>query len=108
MVCGPKQEILKKIVASKYQLESNTRMRWPAYASHEEDLTLQKPKWIEKYQRDQRIVMWDMTNIEAISFSDADIQRLTYSKYYNQNSSKVVFSFSCLVGLELEIYCQEL
>ena len=87
-VYGPKQEILMKIVAFKYQLESKARKRWPAYASHEEDLTLRKPKWNEKYQRDQRIVMWDMTNIEAIYFSDIDIQRLTYSKYYNQNCFK--------------------
>jgi hypothetical protein len=36
MIYGPKREILKKIVASKYQLESKTRMRWPAYASHQE------------------------------------------------------------------------
>ena len=32
--------------------------------------------------------MWDMTNIEATSFSAADIQRLTYSKYYIQNCFK--------------------
>jgi hypothetical protein len=87
-VYGPKQGILGKIVALKYQLESKARQRWPAYASHEEDLKLRQPKWNEKYRRDERIVMWDMTNIEAISFSAADIQRLTYSKYYNQNCFK--------------------
>jgi hypothetical protein len=32
--------------------------------------------------------MWDMTNTEAFSFRDANIQRLTYSKYYNQNCFK--------------------
>jgi hypothetical protein len=87
-VYGPKRGTLIKIVASKYQLESKTRMTWPAYASHQEDLKLRKPKWNEKYSKDQRIVMWDMTNIEAFSFSDANIQRLTYSKYYNQNCFK--------------------
>ena len=29
--------------------------------------------------------MWDMTNIDAYGFSDADLQQLTYSKYYNGN-----------------------
>jgi hypothetical protein len=84
----PKKGILMKIIALKYQLESKARQRWPAYASHEEDLKLRKPKWNEKYRRDERIVMWDMANIEATSFSDADLQRLTYSKYYNQNCFK--------------------
>ena len=32
--------------------------------------------------------MWDMTNIEAYGFSDANLQRLIYSKYYNQNCFK--------------------
>ncbi len=87
MVYGQKQGILMKIAALKYQLEAKTRMRWPAYALHQEDLKLLKPKWNEKYSRDQRSVMWDM-NIEAFLFSDANIQRLTYSKNYNQNYFK--------------------
>jgi len=29
-----------------------------------------------------------MTNIESFSFSEADLQQLTYSKYYNQNCFK--------------------
>ncbi len=32
--------------------------------------------------------MWDMINIEVFSFSDANIQRLTYSKHYKQNCFK--------------------
>ena len=32
--------------------------------------------------------MWDMTNIEAYAFSDPDLQRLTYSKYYAMNCFK--------------------
>ncbi len=32
--------------------------------------------------------MWDMTNIGCFGFSDANMQRLTYSKYYNQNCFK--------------------
>jgi hypothetical protein len=58
------------------------------YVSHEEDIALRKPKWSDKYPRGQRVVMWDMTNIEAYGFSDTDLSRLTYSKYYNQNCFK--------------------
>ena len=32
--------------------------------------------------------MWDMTNIEAFAFSDANFNRNTYSHYYNQNCFK--------------------
>ena len=85
---GPKRCILMKVVALEYQIETEAHRRWPTYATHEEDLALRKHKWNEKYGRGQRIVMWDMTNIESFSFSDADLQRLTYSKYYNQNCFK--------------------
>ena len=48
-VFGPKCHVLMRIVASKYQLESKARKRWPIYASHEEeDLELRKPKWNQK------------------------------------------------------------
>jgi hypothetical protein len=32
--------------------------------------------------------MWDMPNILSYSFSDADFQRFTYSKYYRENGFK--------------------
>ena len=32
--------------------------------------------------------MWDMTNIPAYGFSDADFNRITYSKYYAENCFK--------------------
>ena len=32
--------------------------------------------------------MWDMTNIPAYGFSDADFNRMTYSKYYAMNCFK--------------------
>jgi hypothetical protein len=50
---------------------------WPVYASYEEDKELRKNKWGMKYEN-ERIVMWDMTNIDAYGFSDADLQKLTY------------------------------
>jgi hypothetical protein len=44
--------------------------------------------------------MWDMTNIRAFGFSDADCNRITFSKYYNQNCFKGgVFAQLCgLIG----------
>jgi len=32
--------------------------------------------------------MWDMTNISAYEFTDADLQRLTYNQYYGENCFK--------------------
>ncbi len=100
--------ILMKIVALKYQLEAKTRMRWPAYALHQEGLKLKKPNWNEKYSRDQRIVMWDMANIEAFFSVMPTFKDLPTANIINKIASKVVFLFSSLVGLELESYGQEL
>ena len=41
----------------------------------------------EKYDR-MRPVMWDMTSIPTPAFSDADLNRITYSKYYAMNCFK--------------------
>lgn len=87
-IYGPARRIIIKLIREKYDIESRSRSRWPVYVTHEEDIAIRKPKWNDKYPRSQRIVMWDMTNIEAYGFSDANLQRLTYSKYYNQNCFK--------------------
>ena len=84
---GPNSRDVEMIISSKYSIELKARQRWPMYASYEEDKQLRKGKWNVKYAN-QRIVMWDMTNIDAYGFSDADLQRLTYSKYYNGNVFK--------------------
>ena len=78
-VYGPRAKYLLKVINSKYQTEQSARQSWPVYASYEEDKKLRKDKWEMKYSN-ERIVMWDMTNINAYAFSDADLQRLTYSK----------------------------
>ena len=85
---GPNRRFVRRLIAQKYKVERRARDRWPVYASHEEDIAIRKPKWSDKYPRSQRIVMWDMTNIEAYGFTDTDLNRLTYSKYYNQNCFK--------------------
>lgn len=86
-VYGPNRRYLRKVIGDKYEIERRARDSWPVYASHEEDVEIRKDKWDLKYPN-ERIVMWDMTNINAYGFSDADLQRLTYSKYYNGNVFK--------------------
>ena len=66
---------------------------WPRYVTFEEDCKLHKPKWNAKYgglnSKDPvRVVMWDMTNIPVYAFSDADLNRFTYSVYYAMNCFK--------------------
>jgi DDE superfamily endonuclease len=36
----------------------------------------------------QRVIMWDMTNITITQPSNAETARLTYSQYYNSNCGK--------------------
>jgi len=96
VVYGPIRRDIQRAIANKYTIERDARQRWPRYASHSEDMRIRKPKWNNKYRRDQRVVMWDMTNITAYGFTDADLQRLTYSKYYAENCLKGgVFTQPC-------------
>ena len=44
-------------------------------------------KWSAKYDG-MRLVFWDMTNVPAYAFSDPDLNRNTYSKYYAENCFK--------------------
>ena len=57
-VYGPKHHVLMRVVASKYLLESNTRKRWPAYVSHNEDLELRKPNRNEKMAWVKESLCW--------------------------------------------------
>ena len=76
------------IITQKYLTEFIARVSWPMYASFKEDMILRDTlKWGDKYT-DERPVMWDMTNLPAYAFSDADFQRLTYSEYYGMNCFK--------------------
>ncbi len=86
-VYGPNRHYFVKLFDSKYRVERRARQSWPVYASYKEDIEIRKDKWNLKYPN-ERIVMWDMTDVKAYGFSDADLQRLTYSKYYNGNCFK--------------------
>jgi hypothetical protein len=58
------------------------------FATYEEDVKMRSSnaKW-NKY-KGMRPIMWDMTNITAYEFTDAVLQRLTFSQYYNENCFK--------------------
>ena len=84
---GPQEKYLRRGVARKYSIEQHAVSTWPTYASFAEDRELRRAKWNRKYEG-VRPVMWDMTNIPAFGFSDAGYNRITFSKYYNQNCFK--------------------
>ena len=83
-----KNKTFYTIINAKLDLVLSCRKSWPTYASFEEDATLRKEKWDEKYEN-VRVVMWDDTNI-PFSFkpSSAQGQKLTYSSYYSMNCAK--------------------
>ena len=90
---GPQMKYMRQTVDGKYSLEVSARDRWPTYVTHEEDCKLRKSKWDEKYgkfedEKSLRVVMWDMTNISAVAFSDPNANRITYSVYYAMNCFK--------------------
>mmetsp|Transcript_19309 Transcript_19309/g.41252 ORF Transcript_19309/g.41252 Transcript_19309/m.41252 type:complete len:92 (+) Transcript_19309:1244-1519(+) len=57
-----------------------------------EDVLVRNEKWNTKYQVQNgvttRVIMWDMTGIEAFRFSSAENQRNTFGKYYASNRVK--------------------
>lgn len=84
---------MQHLFKSKYKTERTTDDNWLRYATSEEDCKLCKPKWDAKYgglnsKDPARVVMWGMTNIPVYAFSDADLNRFTYSVYYAMNRLK--------------------
>ena len=84
---GINKAYIKDEIRFKYSIERNARVRWPSYASYDEDISLRDEEWDKKYDG-LRIIFHDMTNIPAYGFSDADLSRITYSKYYAMNCFK--------------------
>ena len=63
------------------------RRCWPHHATHNQDISLRKDKWNERYKK-ERIVQWDNTNITIDKPGDASMQRSTWNSYYNANCAK--------------------
>ena len=71
----------------KLTIELGALLSWPQYASFKEDQYLRdNDKW-SRYNG-TRPVFWDMTNVPTIRFSDANLQRATFSEYYGMNCWK--------------------
>jgi hypothetical protein len=79
---------LGKVFIEKIKLAKECRQRWPRYVSYNEDHSLAKQKWRDKF-KGKRVVMWDDTNVSFVfKPSGANEQRLTYSQYYAGNCAK--------------------
>ena len=79
----------QRIIDAKYDIEYCALISWPMYAWYEEDVKMRSDNdtWKNKYMG-MRPVMWDMTNIHAYAFTDADLQRFTFNQYYAENCLK--------------------
>jgi hypothetical protein len=84
---GINSDYLCLIKDSKNQIELSALLSWPKYASFDEDQSLRdNTKW-SRYNG-TRPVFWDMTNVSAFAFSDANLQRASFSDYYGENCWK--------------------
>lgn len=78
---------LRMILRSKVQLVKGAMDRWPKFVSLEEDRALMNKKWKVKY-KNMRVVFWDNTNVSVPESSNPNINRHTYSHYYNGTVAK--------------------
>jgi hypothetical protein len=80
---------LANVFDDKIRLVLNTRHIWGLFATDQEDRYFRLPKWEESEFRNQRLIMWDNTNVPlCFSPSDVEAQRNTYSLYYGGNVAK--------------------
>jgi DDE superfamily endonuclease len=79
--------MLRTIFNNKLKLVIAARNRWPLFVTMEEDHKLRDDKWDSTYEG-KRIVMWDNTDVRLATPSNANLQRNTWSDYYNGNVGK--------------------
>ena len=84
---GIKGGALRGVFDEKLRIILIARNSWPQYATYEEDKYLRAEYWNQRYAN-ERVVMWDNTNIPTDKFGNADLQAATFSKYYNMNCCK--------------------
>ena len=86
---------INSIKDHKAAIEVGALESWPRFTTYEEDTVLRKKEKWSRYDG-HRPIMWDMTNVSAPAFSDASLQRATYSDYYAENCFKAgVFCQMC-------------
>jgi DDE superfamily endonuclease len=81
------ERTLRRLFDYKRYLHRKCRESWPIYATIEEDMRLRQAKWTDRYGN-ERVVMWDNTNVPLYQPSSPDAQRNTYSPYYKANVGK--------------------
>lgn len=81
---------LNDVKDCKGALDMAAVLSWPRFASYEEDFTLREQHHPKKWSRydGKRPIEWDMTSVAAVAFSDASLQRATFSDYYGMNCFK--------------------
>ena len=97
---GLREETLSKVVKSKIGLVIACRLRWPIYASLEEDEKLRKSQWNDMVKRNGskrlRLIMHDMSDLSLDNPTDAELNRALYNDYYNGCCGKGgIFSQPC-------------
>ena len=84
---GMNEFYLRLIFDSKLRMNLRARESWPTYCSLDEDKALMNERWRKRYGN-QRMILWDNTNIAMTKPGNADMQRSTYSSYYSSNCAK--------------------
>ncbi|HSN65142.1 MAG TPA: hypothetical protein VLS94_00795 [Fusibacter sp.] len=83
-----KKRLLNVVFTTKLAAVKEAVSRWPRFLSHKEDMELRSGKWTSRYNN-KRVIMWDNTNVNFYGKpTDAMLQRLTFSQYYNGNVAK--------------------
>jgi hypothetical protein len=78
---------IQSIINWKIEMIKKTMEVWPKFVILNEDRVLMKDKWKTKY-KNMRILFWDNTNVIVLASTDPNINRHTYSHYYNGTVAK--------------------
>jgi hypothetical protein len=84
---GLDAKALREIFDLKTNISTVARDSWPPLASFHEDENIRNVGLWAAY-KNQRIILWDTTNIPIPQPGDAEGQSLTWNSYYHQNCGK--------------------
>ncbi len=88
------EQVLRRVLKDKLKVANETRNKWPAHATFEEDCKFRCDSWNLHFPTGDgpRIVMHDGSNIPERQPSDAELNRATHSLCCKMNCSKTVVS----------------
>ena len=84
---GIKEGGSRTVSDQKLKIIWNAKDSWPQYATYKEDKAYRDAYWDLRYA-DERVIMWDNTNISSDEFGNADLQSAKKLEYYNINCCK--------------------